>query len=352
MSNELLRFQTALANSATSPCVIAVIGDSISYGGNWPDLVRQRLQSQYGNGGQGWLPSIGMPQIGSWPLFPLAGADTIKNGSGGTITYTCLGDSLDLVYITGPDTAAGFTVKIDGGAAVVYGAVATADLTPVKLTLALGSAAASHSIVITAPNDGVSFTYQIGALARTGTHGVVMMNLSFPGRTSATFGKYPANLAWVSMFNPALLIAMLGTNDARDETTTFAGYVQTIATVAKGFWPGAPYPVVYLADPYEDPSQAAYPAQAAIHLQFKNAAAANGFVFLDVADYWGTDWNLLYNPAYGLKLMADQFHPTTAGQNYIANNIVLPNIVPAGVTPPPPLPAKLNLLNATLVWGS
>lgn len=36
MSNELLRFQTALTNSGTSPCVIAVIGDSISYGGTWP----------------------------------------------------------------------------------------------------------------------------------------------------------------------------------------------------------------------------------------------------------------------------------------------------------------------------
>jgi lysophospholipase L1-like esterase len=225
--------------SVTAPVTELVIGDSISGGSGasstqmgWPnqnqlygDLQRAfpgtPLGSGYVNSGDfcgfgfgsstcrigsttgSWSPvSVGInhPSTSTYSVYKATASATACWVQGGR-------DGVTFYYYTGPDSAA-WTVTVDGTTVGTFG-ISTSTIQPATPVSITTTASSQHTVCAVAPASG--YLYLMGAAVTTGTTGVRLMNLSIPGRETAT---YASDTSWISMLpaHTAAFIA-LGRND-------------------------------------------------------------------------------------------------------------------------------------------
>lgn len=277
-------------------------------------------------GGRGYIAAGNTaPTSFAWPAI-LAGGAAVSNTDygatrnvvslpvGGTITYSLVGTSCDVVFVK----AAGFGTwswKVDGGAATVVSSVgATQD--GAKVRIPLGSTGA-HTLVLT----GVSGSNYIdGGVEIDGTElgGITVHDCGHSGFTSANWvaapfdpvTRWPAAIAALS---PSIILIPLGINDINDGVPVAAFQANLTSLVAKlrasaGMTNVA---VVFVAYYAMGGKLAAW--QNYVDAMYA-AAAADGNAL--VADLTTRLWN--YDDAGRGDVFVDTAHPNDIGHAMIA----------------------------------
>lgn len=238
--------------AATAAARVLTIGDSVTQGyfasnartTSWVGRIRASLQTTYGNGGTGMIPSsncgviassLGAPIIAAWEannsLFTttgpwLTGGSFIGPGvsyigvtSAATATYKVTGTTIRMHPLGRSSTSAGWTYSIDGGAPV---SVAGALVFAIQTTEVTGLSNTEHTVVISW-NGGVGDTLWFCGVEGINATGVQVHNL---GRTGTTAGNWTdataGNPLWNggSSFPGDLAIIALGINDAAASVTS------------------------------------------------------------------------------------------------------------------------------------
>lgn len=253
---------------------LVCVGDSITQGfyasnivtKSWPGLVRTALQSQYGDGGDGFMGIVnsgvfmtGDPtavsfwtaagclatSTGTWTLDANSligpGIMTVDTDISGTsMTFPVRGSVIKIFTATG-GTRANYTYSVDGGSPVTVTDAGGGGALAVQVTVVSGLTSGSHTVKVswagTASGTGQKLTL-CGVAAENPT-GIKVDNLARSGSRSAGFSVYDparASATWNGGVNyPAdLAIWSLGINDAKANVTgdawasSFAKYVKAV----------------------------------------------------------------------------------------------------------------------------
>ncbi len=315
------------------PATIAFIGTSITQGvgataytSSWPAKVTSALQRAYGYGGQGFCDTLDSTINASGCLITLSGSWTTvqgiapsqtispafglvkSNGAGGTATTTFAagGDSIDLLCEETTDSSAGFAVTIDGASVAAACAANAGSPTIVKVTYSGLDPKKTHTIVATAPNSGNGYLF--GWLSYLSTGGVVILNTGQSGAASDSIST-AAKVAWLGQVsNLAAIFVEIAQNDADHTGATTVANLAALKAEAVSLG----VPIIYVITEQDSSNNTATWGPA-----LKSWASANGYLWVSVADYWGT-----YAAGNTAGLYSDTVHPSQAGHYSIANLIL------------------------------
>ncbi|NUO57296.1 MAG: SGNH/GDSL hydrolase family protein [Hamadaea sp.] len=254
-STRLVQWRAAVAQVATRPARLVVVGDSIweGYGASAAakrdieilrDRLRQRLQPAGVAGGEGYVPafyvSTTMPQRLSGTTGVLTQRTDLAGlgqrvgiiGVGGSIrTMTFTGTGLDIYYTQG-SPAGTFTYAIDGGAATSVNSN-NATLKGGLIAQVRGLSAGSHTLTLTATTGGNGMYFE-GVEVYNGDEaaGIHVLDGSHSGWQSDDFatGGTTAPGLWYDSLNasaPDLVLISLGVNDWRSGSQTRLTSAQT-----------------------------------------------------------------------------------------------------------------------------
>ena len=322
----------ALATTATRAANVLVVGDSIAEGyyapdrsRRWMDLVRSRLQSDYGGTGLGYIPaSDGNPAVPPYPdLWHEGGGTPSKTGLGdrsytintanGFAQITVPTDRLQVSYSTSP-TGGAMRIVIDGQQAAwidTYNPQATMSG---QTWLSAPLNAGQHTLQILPDNAGHLTTYSVvleGVMVMNSDdgNGVRLWDSSHAAYTSTHFVSSSNLAADVAQVDPDLLVMELGTNDMTDQVSpsTFESNLQSIITTAQAN-DSNPLSVVLL--PVWDATShdpLVYDEYVAAE---KDLATKDG---LGIADLSALDATLY---------TADGMHPDTAGEQVVSDTLL------------------------------
>jgi lysophospholipase L1-like esterase len=255
-----VNWKSKLSNTATSNATIAILGDSITYGFDASDLttrtsgnsysgvLRNSLQSLYGDGGSGYISvnmGLGFGTIGSYTSantgVSTTGTWTTQSGDGpasaniytntlnSTATFAYVRGSTIVVYFSYAPNVGTFTVTIDGTN------MGTVTATSGSFSIGTSSytvSAGTHTVLITSTSSGASGYVSLFGVRGTNPTGVIVDNYGYSGQTSGgvltgnngSFG-YGGVVPYSggNSMRCDLFIYALGVNDAR----ALSGYATT-----------------------------------------------------------------------------------------------------------------------------
>jgi lysophospholipase L1-like esterase len=320
----MLKWRAALANCNGA---IAVLGDSIGHGAGastftsgWAWQLNNVFAprcGQYAGGLYTVGNGDGYTFAGTWSPYtaagpaqtsgtPLAAARTA--GSGATAQAALPpGTIYDIWYYTDTDTASGFSVQVDGGAATTYGNATSPQPVIAKATIS-GLTYGPHTIKVTAPTTGNIHLLGISS-EFSNNSGIQVYNVSTPSANTEYYNS-AAKLSWLTQVpNLSLVIYPLGTNDVQLFTPaqTQANISATVAYIQANL-PNVP--ILFVTEP---PRQAActrgpLDCQSDVDAILRTTAGINGYPFLSLTERWGSWAN-----ANAAGFMSDGIHPSTAG---------------------------------------
>ncbi|MEU5284114.1 SGNH/GDSL hydrolase family protein [Streptomyces sp. NPDC020755] len=341
---------------------IVVAGDSLSQGyfasdltnSSWVGLVRQALQTQYGDGGSGFYSTSRSSAVmsasagalaaweannsiatltGTWTLGALnfgPGITFIQAAAAATATFQVSGSIVKIFNISGAAPRAGFTYTIDGGAAVPV--PVTIGPTGVQVTTVTGLTEGEHTVTIGWDGAVSEILYLVG-VAGENTAGVVVDNLARAGSRSSHWANgnilnspynggtgYPADL----------VICSLGLNDAANAVTgaDWSANMGTYLRAVRAAHDGETDILLllhHIGDYGSTAGAAAYHTYAA---QFQSLAAAYGAATVNLWaqgrnswDYWNGlgYWGDGTTPG---PAGTDLVHASDAGHAYIASQVL------------------------------
>jgi lysophospholipase L1-like esterase len=255
---------SAAGANAAEPGALSIlqIGDSHTAADFLTNQVRRRLQTQYGDGGPGYL-TAGRPHAGvrssvmrveasaGWTYralqrgaqpsqFSLAGFAATASREGERLTFTAESpltyDILEVELVRQPGGGS-IEVRVDDELVVSSYSLGAARPEAVILRQEANQPARMSRIVITTVGAG---TVQISSVsARNRRHGVTVSSVGYPGATVDIVNRLPQNqfTAAVRRLDPQIVVLAFGTNegfnDALDLTeyeTSFRNAVRRVRT--------------------------------------------------------------------------------------------------------------------------
>lgn len=285
-SSALTTYRTARTNRASSPCNIAVLGDSwvqgfntYTYGSRWVDLLAVNLRSAFPttgatsvNGSTFWqavYPAFANDGImggltawssvigtgGALGTSGIGGQSVQLNSAGNGYRYTFTGTSFDLHFLGGIGVPPGIaSITIDGGSTTLLDSQAYS--TAVQSWSSPGLSNGVHTIDITL-SSGTAFFYCGFMFYRADENkGIRTINAGHSG-------YFASNTALMNLYNtagglqpltPSLAIIALTLNDYNAQTAlaTYKTDVQAAVANARTSAANASLPVLLLA--YNQPA--------------------------------------------------------------------------------------------------
>lgn len=312
-------YRAAISARATSPVNVAFIGNSITYGVDATDLeadsfasiLRTELQSKYGNGGRGLVPSYftGFYTYSEgWADSTLGGITSKMKGSDAidrTITFSAYADNIDVYTVTGTSSKPfPFLISIDGGDFVQMADPGIDSTKSWKSNHSLGTLE-THTIILKTTKsaffDGVSFN--------VGSSNVRVSNVARSGIIVGTYLSGTYSKTWESQLDADLSIIQLTTNDygAQTELATYEANLNELVDLCK-----ATGSVILVVSPLQGVAEKTI-KESEYSSIVKSIATAKGCGFISIPDQWGS-----YAQANAAGYMSDLLHPTDAGHAHIA----------------------------------
>lgn len=345
-----------LTQASGAPVNIFGLGDSIMAGNGptnilygWFNLFANDLSeaypaytSDYRKAGGvfcdlGGAPNCFWTLTGSWTnvngaIYQTSGSTTfwsLRKQTGASNTaciagnYVSSADTVTLYFYQNTDSAA-FTVTVAGSTVGTYGTSSGSLLPATPVTITLTPSFTNANIVCVVPPASGS-VYLFGALITTGTTGVRVWNMAYPGLSSIAFANDTSWMGWIPS-NSAAIVA-LGQNDGwANPPTTLTTNLGTITTALAAT--GATIAGMITEPPSTQNTSMDSSANA--------VAAWYQSLSYPVVNIW-REWGS-YTNANALGLYADTIHPSgTAGINgggsggsldikMRAENVLLPGI--------------------------
>lgn len=369
MTDPLDAWVAARSAVASAPATIVAVGDSITEGSHasdrahrWLDVLRTSLRTRLGlaAGGVGYTPAAfssglrgdGMSWTtaatitGGWSDMAFAGFGYrgLQSTSAGTITWSVLGSSADLWYLTFSGGGS-FSWRVDGGSPTT---ISTDSVTwaTARTTIALG-ADDVHTVTVTWVSGAVGVC-GISAYHGDATSGIHVVDAAHYGYSTGAYlgllGSDPtadeaaAVQTAIGALGPDLVIVALGAGDYIDHaysTTDCAAHITTLVSTYIGqgasvLVMGAYRVVDSVVAPGQDQTWASYLSA------MQAAAVAAGAAWLDLsatmpqADTTGSGY---YH--------TDGVHPNDAGHAHIAG-LLLDILAPEAAEPAWPLPLRVE----------
>lgn len=307
--------------SPTDVVSIALLGDSITEGGNATDfminsfssILRDVLQSKYGSAGSGFLSAWRKKttttslwtQTGTWAVSTASAQGPV--GASATITFT--GTDVDFVYFRNPGTGT-ITVEVDGGGPTTINTNNPA--TVIAVHSITGLAPGSHTLVVT-NTDASRVCLICGIRPKNGNTGVRLDNYGVWGTKTDRLGQAQyKSLAFSDVAD--LYVLSYTANDFLQQTSlaTYKSFLDAMVKeiLAKGS------SILLVANGL------ATDAKTVEQLWFTKSlyqlADEFGLPLIDINTKWGDANNAKTNDL----LISDNVHPTDKGHKDIANQIL------------------------------
>lgn len=344
--------------SGSSASRVMFVGDSVTQGyycsnfktASWPGLIRQQLQTAYGDGGSGFFGTSRTRAVlaanataaaaweangslatttGAWTSNILFGPGIthLRATAAASATFKVTGSNIRLWYITGGAPRAAWQYSIDGGAPVdVPAAVTATAIAQINLS---GLTPTEHTVVVSwngAAGDVLDF---IGVAGENAT-GVIVDNMARSGTNSTQWGNNSQlTLQWNGgVGNPAdLVVFSIGINDAALNSTTPDVYVAGLARylqAVKQANNGATDIIIVWQHYGSTANTDLYLQYASRILGIADAYGAalinlwtkgrNSWSYWNSLGYWG-------DPANPGPAGTNSVHPSDAGHAYIASQV-------------------------------
>lgn len=254
------RLAKKLRNSATELTHIVVIGDSHTAADFLSGQIRTQLQSQFGNGGAGFISPLSVPgNRYSNVRFSKATGWTAENSRrrqnsaftlGGNIATPVSANNQVHISLTDGETASRAQVLYRAGS----NGVLTLQNQAVALTDTQGQWRLSETTTVPA-SFSVSASgnnVQLGGFWLTASeqHGVIVSALGINGALVSMADKWPADWAGVlNQLHPDLVILAYGTNEAFDTDLSLDAYRETLRRQIEKIHQSSPDAAILLIGP-------------------------------------------------------------------------------------------------------
>jgi lysophospholipase L1-like esterase len=349
--------------ATTGTARLVVVGDSVSQGyyasdlnnTNWVSLMRQSLQTQYGNGGSGFFTTsrsdlaIGadaaivsawetnkslLTATGGWSLGGTGfgpGICWLTTTSAGTLTFQVRGSTIKMYSASGAAPRAPYTYSIDGGAPVTV-TVATGGSTGVQVNTVTGLANTTHTIVISWAGTGTDPLFFYGVSGEN-TTGIIVDNMGRAGyKSSDVIANATLGAAWNggTAYPADLVIYSMALNDANTAVTadTWLTNVATYLKEMRAAHNGATDLLLLLQHVGNFGSTAGYTLYSQYAARIRGLAEAYGAALVDMWSLGRNSWDYWNSLSYwgnattaGGIAGTDSVHPSDAGHAYIASQV-------------------------------
>lgn len=361
----LLPFHAALAERASAPCNIVVLGDSTEEGTGagtlytdrakaWPDRVAALLRAWYPTTGEtadqapnytaintAGAVATGWTKGGTWAGSTQYGPNALparSSSAGNTLTYTLPATTTGFeVFSLGGTSATGYTVTVDGGSAsATQGSPGTGGTRDgVRSALFTVTPGSTHTVVITTVGNN-NYIHGLCVYAGNETKGIRVFNAGKHGSRANLFangGSYnwmpaapaPTTLGGnqsVAALDPDLLIIGWGINDytAAFTAADHRAALENIVAGVRAALPTKQIPVLILGK-WRPNVASGSTSTWADHQAARTAMAAADplVIYVDLGQFMP---DIGSTQATTLGLYADTQHAVAAGYQMAADAIV------------------------------
>lgn len=323
-------WNAALADRATTPAKIVIIGDSISQLKG--HMISTRLNALYNltaasefcppgfTGWGAWTTWTGTVAAGNGDPFHGFGSrgGTLAGSEEGTLTKTC--DGFILSYDVQKTGGADLNIYIDN---VLQTTINTTDgaITPSVESGRLWTSSAltygSHTLKVTRSGTG---TVMVGGALYTNGNlaaGVQVWNGGHSGWATTSFLSDESTFQASKTLDPDLVVIHLGTNEyGTGSIGDQNSYSSNLTAVVQRIKADSPLASIMLVAPYSAAARASWPAFVDV---VKSVAASESVRYVDLYESMGDMGTA--NNVYGLGA-GDQVHPTDKGGHMLAATVV------------------------------